>query len=148
MATLRFQQGHDMLANDLHAGSNQVQLGRFMTLPRLTRQAAGGGDPTAVLLGDREALGAALTAAAEAHAAHIDALEDRLATAAVRTAAALVRALPSVQAGRMLIYVLLVLKESDRPKVVLHFLLAKKAGRVVRNAMQSTRPHGVLQACM
>ncbi|KAK9836114.1 hypothetical protein WJX81_002381 [Elliptochloris bilobata] len=51
--------------------------------------AAGGEDPTAALLRDREALSAALTAAAEAHAAHIDALEDRLATAAVRNAAAL-----------------------------------------------------------
>lgn len=48
-------------------------------------------DPAAALLGDREALGAALSAAAEAHAAHIDALEDRLATAETRGAAALVR---------------------------------------------------------
>lgn len=55
---------------------------------------AGGGDPTAALLADREALGAALTAAAEAHAAHVDALEDRLATAAARGAAALARDLP------------------------------------------------------
>ena len=68
----------------------------------MLRQAAGGGDPSAALLSDREALGAALTAAAEAHAAHIDALEDRLATAAVRNAAALVRVLPSMQADRML----------------------------------------------
>lgn len=55
---------------------------------------AGGGDPAAALLADREALGAALTAAAEAHAAHVDALEDRLATAAARGAAALARHLP------------------------------------------------------
>lgn len=83
-------------------GQRSKLLGRSAQNIRLSRQAAGGGDSSAALLSDREALGAALTAAAEAHAAHIDALEDRLATAAVRNAAALVRVLPSVQAGRVL----------------------------------------------